>query len=205
MQPTSLTLMDRAPAADLLADAFYDNPAHTFIYPDPAKRRRQLRWLMHTNLGGQFTVGRSFAARGSEGQIAAMAFWHAPGAPKATLKQLVRFGFFSMPVLHGWPAFSRMLKSVDELEARREQCLAGQDSWYLNNMVVDPSHRGQGLGSSLLRQELTDTVKPSGFPASLTTQKKENVSFYRHLGFEVADHSRVGGAGGFENWIMIFR
>ena len=36
---TMLTSRDRDAAADLLTEAFFDNPAHAFIFPDPAHRR----------------------------------------------------------------------------------------------------------------------------------------------------------------------
>lgn len=205
LSPTALTLTDRPAAADLLTDAFFDNPAHVYIYPEAATRKQRLRWLMNANLGAQFAVGRSFGARGPGGEILAMAFWHAPGAPKASVVQLARFGFLAMPLRHGWSAFRRMMASVEDLEARRAEGLGGRESWYLNNMVVNPAHRGGGLGSRLLGQQLRDVVDPSGHPASLTTQKLENVSFYRRLGFEVADERMVGtGPTAFRNWIMVY-
>lgn len=201
---TMLTSHDRRAAADLLTDAFFDNPAHTFIFPDPAGRQERLRWLMYANLGGQFAVGRSVAEKSGDA-ILAMAFWHAPGAPKTSLFQLARFGFLAMPFRYGWPAFERMTRSVAELEARRASALGGRESWYLNNMVVARAQRGKGIGTRMLRRQLADVVDPSGFPASLTTQKPENVSFYRRLGFEVGDEGWIGPhPAGFMNWIMVY-
>ena len=180
---TSLTLADRRPAAELLADAFLDNPAHAFIYPDEATRRARLEWLMAVNLGAQFAVGRSFAQVAEDRSIMAMAFWHAPGAPKASLFQLMRYGFFAMPVRQGWSPFQRMLTAVEAIETRRLASLRGRESWYLNNMVVAADHRGRGLGARLLDRQLREVVAPSGAPASLSTQKPENVNFYERLGF----------------------
>ena len=205
MIPGRLTMADRAAAADLLTEAFLDNPAHAYIYPDPAKRRRQLRWLMYVNLAGQLEVGQSFAEKTSDGAIAAMGFWHPPGSPKTSLLQLARFGFLAMPFVHGWPSFERMLKSVDELEERRGDGLVGRKSWYLNNMVVAAAHRGAGVGSRILRRQLGEVVDPSGYPASLTTQRAENVTFYAKLGFRVTDDRPIGhGSGRFTNWIMVY-
>lgn len=204
-RPAVLTQRDRSAAADLLTEAFFDNPAHTYIYPDPATRRPLLRWLMYTNLGAQLTVGQGFGERGPDDRLAAMAFWHAPGAPQVSLLQLARFGFLAMPFRQGWSRFARMTAMVEEVETRRLVGLGGRESWYLNNMVVDSAHRGLGIGSRVLRRQLVDVVSPSGRPASLTTQKLENVSFYRRLGFEVVDDGMVGeGAGAFRNWIMIY-
>ena len=203
--PAVLTAHDREAAADLLTEVFFDNPGHTFIYPDIESRREQLRWLMHTNLGAQLAVGRSFAERDARGDIAVMGFWHAPGTPKATREQLAQFGFFDMAARHGEAAFLRMVQSVETLESRRAEGLGGRQSWFLNNMVVRPAHQGTGLGTRVLRQQLEQVVDPSGHPASLTTQKPQNVTFYQRLGFRVTDDRPVGDASNsFPNWIMVY-
>ena len=202
----ALTASDKPVAARLLANAFFDNPAHIYIYPDPATRRKKLEWLMRTNLGAQMAVGQSFTERADNRSIRAMGFWHPPGAPKASLWALARYGFFSMPFRDGASAFRRILFTVNAIEARRMKALGGRESWYLNNMVVASDERGRGLGRKILSGQLADRVRPSGLPASLTTQKTENVSFYNSLGFRIADDAPViDEAGGrFDNWIMIY-
>ncbi len=202
---TVLTPLDRAAAADLLTEVFFDNPGHTFIYPDVVSRREQLRWLMDVNLGAQLAIGRSFAEKDARGDIAAMGFWHAPGTPRATREELAQFGFFDMAARHGEAAFQRMVQSIEELEKRRAVGLEGRQSWFLNNMVVKPAYQGTGLGSRVLRQQLEQVVDPSGHPASLTTQKRQNVTFYQRLGFRVTDDRPIGDApDSYPNWIMIY-
>ncbi len=198
---------DRLAAAQLLADAFFDNPAHVYIYPDDKTRRRNLEWLMRVNLNAQFDVGASFGKRAADGSIAAMGFWHPPGAPTANLTKLTQYGFLTMPFLHGLSAFRRMLHVVDQIESRRLAALEGAESWYLNNMVVAPAARGKGLGSEVLRAQLQTRVDGSGAAATLTTQKAENVNFYKGLGFAVIDDRRVEDdmGEGFDNWIMLYQ
>lgn len=204
LKDTSLIHSDVDAAAKLLADAFHDNPGHTYIYPDSRKRYGQLLWLMRTNLNAQLVVGQSFAKKDANGKIVAMGFWHPPGAPQASKLLLFRFGFFSMPFRHGMPAFKRMLSMVEQIESKRKQTLSGRENWYLNNMVVAPDRRGQGIGSDILRKELETIISVSGHPVSLTTQKLENVSFYQALGFCVVNDDTIGdNKHGFQNWIMI--
>ena len=193
-------------AAALLADAFFGNPAHIYIYPDEKTRRPRLEWLMRTNLKAQRAIGVPFGETGENGRVEAVAFWHRPGAPKASLGVLARYGFFSMPFRHGFAAFARMLHTVNSVEERRKAALQGRESWYLNNMVVAAAARGKGLGSVVLRRALRADVDGSGAPASLTTQKPENVRFYEGLGFHVADDRPVKdkAGGGFDNWVMIY-
>ncbi len=204
--PNAIGKSDQSAAAQLLADAFLDSPAHVYIYPDDETRRRKLEWLMRVNLNAQLDVGASFGERAVDGSIAAMGFWHPPGAPSANLVKLAQHGFLAMPFLHGIPAFHRMLHVVDQIESRRLAALRGAESWYLNNMVVAPAARGKGLGSEVLRAELRMRVDGSGAPATLTTQKAKNVSFYKGLGFVIVDASRIGDSNGesFDNWIMLY-
>jgi GNAT superfamily N-acetyltransferase len=205
--PDTIKKSDRTAAAQLLADAFFDNPAHVYIYPDDKTRRRKLEWLMRTNLNAQFDVGASFGKRAVDGSIAAMGFWHPPGAPTANLTKLAQYGFLTMPFLHGIPAFRRMLHVVDQVESRRLSALGGREDWHLNNMVVAPAARGKGLGSEVLRAQLRMRVDGSGAPATLSTQKTENVSFYKGLGFVTSDDRPVVDAKGesFANWIMLYQ
>lgn len=199
-----LTIFDRDEAGQLLSEAFFDNPAHVCIYSDASNRRTRLAWLMKANLGIQFVLGRSFAARDQNGRIAGMGFWHPPGSPEASPALLVRHGLLALPFRHGLETFRRTLKAINVIETRRRVCLNGRPSWYLNNMVVRPDCQGQGLGSRILRRELSDVVDTSPFPASLATQKPENVVFYEKLGFQVKDDQYVFmGDKKFQNWIMI--
>lgn len=55
--PSVPTVADRGAAADLATEAFFDNPGHTFIYPDLPTRQDESRWLMYVNLGGQLATG----------------------------------------------------------------------------------------------------------------------------------------------------
>ncbi|WP_265001373.1 GNAT family N-acetyltransferase, partial [Komagataeibacter sucrofermentans] len=64
--------------------------------------------------------------------------------------------------------------------------------------------QGRGLGSSILRRELSYVVDTSPFPASLVTQKPQNVTFYEKLGFQVTNDEPIAINGrSFPNWIMV--
>jgi GNAT superfamily N-acetyltransferase len=203
LQAATLGMSDRNPIADLLTEAFFENPAHVYIHPERETRWERLRGLMYENAGNQLTIGRSFALKSPDGAIAAMAFWHAPGAVESDLSKSATDERLAAIQHEGW--FQRMLETVQTIEARRLSSLGGRESWYLNNMVVNRDRRGRGLGGRLLSQQLTEVVAPSGLPASLSTQRQENVSFYGQLGFKVADDDMIGQGGHrFRNWIMIY-
>lgn len=66
-------------AASLLAEAFHTNPPHVYIFPDVAKRAKQMAWLMPRNVVAQARSCRGFC-RVDDGRLQVMGFWQAPGA-----------------------------------------------------------------------------------------------------------------------------
>lgn len=43
-----LTPLDFDRAAELLAAAFYDNPLHIYLFPNPTNRLKAIRWMLRT-------------------------------------------------------------------------------------------------------------------------------------------------------------
>ena len=52
-------------AVELLAAAFFDNPLHIYLFPNPANRLKAIRWMLRSNLNinlnSQKSIGQSFA------------------------------------------------------------------------------------------------------------------------------------------------
>jgi GNAT superfamily N-acetyltransferase len=193
-----------ASAAELLAESFFDNPAHVYICPDPRTRLAQLEWMLGGNLELQ-GLRTSFCL--AEGSTAlAMGFWTRSGSPRVGLLRMLRGGLLVAPLRLGWTGVRRMFEVTGEVERHLEQALAGRPYWYLNNMVVRKHLRGTGVGSRLLREQLgvVSALEP-GFALALATQRPENVTFYQRLGFQTVSSEMIGsGPGAFRNWTMVF-
>ena len=197
-------------ATELLTEAFYDNPAHVYIFmSNELNRLKAISWAFRINLNLQASAGNSFALVESdkpigERQIKQMAFWHPPNSDSISLMSMVREGLLIMPFRFGWRIFQRVIEVTQEFDAIKDRVTNRQPVWYLNNMVVAKELRGTGVGTRVLRHQLESVVEPSGFPAILMTQKAENVMFYRRLGFEVMMESKIGsGKHAFTNWCMM--
>ena len=211
LNTVQLTPKDFDCAADLLVEAFYDNPAHVYIYmsPNESSRLKVIRWSFRRNLNLQASVGSSFALVESdkpsgEREIKQMAFWHPPNSDSISILSMVKEGLLTMPFRFGWGIFKRVIEVTEEFDAIKDRVLDRQPVWYLNNMVVAKELRGTGIGTKVLTKQLESVVEPSGFPAILMTQREANVIFYRRLGFEVIDESTVGsGEYKFTNWCMV--
>jgi GNAT superfamily N-acetyltransferase len=108
---------------------------------------------------------------------AGMAIWIPPGAPPATVLQIIRSGLALAPLrLHPTERLRvrRYLRACADLHMRD---LA--DSWYLSGLAVDPERQGEGIGSSLLEHGL------SKGRVGLLTSNRANLRFYERFGLRV--------------------
>jgi GNAT superfamily N-acetyltransferase len=205
-----LEARDFASAGSLLAEAFHDNPAHIYLFPDEGRRARTLGWLLRRNLEVQAPLAHGFcisrAAESPAGRrVVAMGFWHAPGEPTVSPRALLRPGFLAVPLRCGLDTTRRMIEITGILEEEKRRAVGSTPVWFLNNMVVSKELRGSGVGSEMLGRELRERIDPTGQAAALATQRPENVSFYRRLGFEVAGFRERSGRHSppFPNWTMV--
>jgi len=212
---------DFASAAELLAQAFYSNPCHVYMCPDPTRRLAQLEFLLGGNLRMyvQADPGRSFCL-GRDGIVDAMGFWTRSDSPEIGWLPKIRAGLLAAPLRFGLHGLRRVFQVDDAVTSHRDEVLAGRVHWYLNNMVVRESLRGTGVGTRLLADQLRSvrSQDPDAVVA-LSTQRPENVRFYARLGFEVEservlgrDAEPTGSLRGadrtatvdpFRNWIMV--
>jgi ribosomal protein S18 acetylase RimI-like enzyme len=190
-------------AAALLAAAFFDNPAHVYVCPDPRRRRAQLERLLGENLRIQPDLRDSFCvARGSV--VEAMGFWTRSDAARIGTLARIRAGGLSAPLRLGLRVLRRAFEVAREVDRHLGATLGQEPYWYLNNMAVSEPLRGSGIGTRLLREQLAILAqKEPSFAGALSTQRPENVVFYQRLGFRVAGERMIGSRpGAFRNWVM---
>ncbi|WP_422361904.1 GNAT family N-acetyltransferase [Reichenbachiella sp.] len=190
-------------ASKLLAEAFYNNPAHEYICPDSAKRLNQLKWLLGANLKLQLQNGAKSFCLFDSGKVIAMGYWTNPNN-KIGLYKKVGAGLLLAPVKLGLKEFRRMMSVSHYIEKSISNLNLNEPHWYLNNMVVDEESRGKGLGTKILNQEIQKIKeRQPNAVFSLTTQKIQNVEFYKKHGFEVVhEENEKSHASDFSNWIM---
>jgi hypothetical protein len=163
LETVELASSDFDLAAVLLAEAFYDNPSHEYIFAESSTRLKFLQWGLKTNLklnlASSSPIGKSFALVESGKppgirQVRAMAFWHPPKSNSPSLNAKVQSGWILAPLKFGIATSTRLSEVMTAMEQIKAQVLGQNKAWYLNNMAVDKKLRGTGVGTQLLAQEL---------------------------------------------------
>jgi ribosomal protein S18 acetylase RimI-like enzyme len=180
-------------ASDVLARAFYDDPAWMWLIPDDDRRRRLLPWLFR--VGFEVTAAEVWS---TAGLVRGAARWLPPGRPAMrvgpTLRALVttpfRLGAATTPFL----AYGR---AVETLRAEAEP----GPHWYLAGIGVDPQAQRQGIGSALIGPGVEAAAR-EGLPTVLLTNNEANLPFYEAHGFAVVRQEETP-RGGPQAWAMV--
>jgi ribosomal protein S18 acetylase RimI-like enzyme len=180
-------------ASDVLARAFYDDPAWVWLIPDPVKRAQVLPWLFR--IGFEATNADVYSTAGA---IHGAARWLPPGRPSmrvgSTLRALVtvpiRLGGATAPFL----AYGR---AVEQLRAE----VAPGPHWYLAGIGVEPAAQRRGIGAALLAPGI-EAARRDGVPAVLLTNNEANLSFYEGNGFRVVKEGSTPQDGP-HAWAMV--
>jgi ribosomal protein S18 acetylase RimI-like enzyme len=163
-------------ASSLLAGAFQDDPAWTWVLPDANRRRALLPWLFLT--GFEIADAQVWT---TEGEIQGVARWLPPGRPNVHVGAMLR-ALVATP-LRIREATNRFLAYGRAVETMRARAVP-EPHWYLAGIGVAPQHRRRGIGTALLGPGV-EAADEAGLPCALLTNSEENLAFYRKSGFEV--------------------
>jgi GNAT superfamily N-acetyltransferase len=174
-----LTSADVNAVADVLSQAFLDDPLCAFILPNRRTRINTLRKFFRPY--GQISImnGRGF---GVGKPLHGVAFWEFPeqGSVSINIRSLFRFLpllFSSYPI--GLYRARAITAEIDSLHSKH----ADEPHFYLDNIGVLAQARGQGVSSQLIRPvlALADSQNVIAYTDTVTA---ENVPLYEHFGFQ---------------------
>jgi ribosomal protein S18 acetylase RimI-like enzyme len=183
-----LTLADVGPAANVLAQAFIDDPLCAYMLP--LRRTRRGALATYFRLMGELSIqtGRAYGA----GQpLAGVAYWKTPEQAELSIS-LRSLGKLLPLLLTPYPlGLLRARAVVARLEQLHRQH-ADQPHFYLDNLGVLAEARGRGLASRLIRPFLA-RADAQGAMAYTDTVTPANVGLYEHFGFVCVEASPVAG------------
>jgi ribosomal protein S18 acetylase RimI-like enzyme len=187
MQITPATPSDLEPGVTCLAAAFAQDPITGFLLQTgPSYRERVMQFfslLMRARIALSMPV---LVVRGAAGvQGAAMGYTTAhPVWPRAVMDDWDRFE-------NAIPGLTDRMARYDEIA---EQYKPPAPHYYLGVIGMDPTMRGRGLGTRLLKSFCDLSADdPLSSGVYLETANPSNVRFYERAGFVETGRGRLGG------------
>lgn len=186
----SLTLADVELAAQVIAQAFVDDPLCTFMLPFRRTRIKTLSKFFRAYGEVNIKNGRGY---GSGMPLQGVAYWHFPN--QADLSISIKSLKIFLPLLFTWYpiGYLRARKIIQQTEALHKQ-YASEPHFYLDNIGVLPTARGKGVSSKLIRPvlEIADLQNMITYTDTVT---QSNVAFYEHFGFQIVEQSPISSTG----------
>jgi len=185
-----LKFADLEAMAQVLAHSFAEDPLVSFILPNARTRVKTVAKFFRAM--GRLNI-RAGSAFGISEPLAGVAVWSFPNksSASATPKDLPAF----LPVLFSaYSIGARKARGIfQQIEANHKK-YASEPHFYLDNLGVLASARGQGLSSQLIRPflQMADEQKVIAYTDTVT---ETNVPLYQHFGFELMEASAVTGTG----------
>ena len=185
-----LTLADVDQAARVISQAYVDDPLCSFMLP--FRRTRTKTLFKFFRAVGEVSI-KSERTYGVGEPLVGVAYWEFPGQDNlsVSLKSLGKF----LPLLLtfypiGYVRAKAIIKQTNFMHAK----YAGEPHFYLDNIGVLPSARGQGVASRLIRPflEMADAQKDIAYTDTVT---RSNVSLYEHFGFQCMEESPIACTG----------
>lgn len=174
------TEADRAATADVLAQAFINDPAMTHVFRDAADRPRRLRRFFGLIGRADSDPGAWSLALDTMGQPVAAAMWRPPGASATPASTMLRLLPGLVATFGG--ALPRALSMQAALEAHHPPA----PHWYLQFAGCVPAAQGRGFGGAAIRARLA-VCDAEGLPAALETATESNLGLYQALGFKIIE------------------
>lgn len=171
--------------AQCLAEAFADDVALSWIWPDREDRLQRLPHFFKPFVSGTIANGIALRSAGNE----AISLWRKPGRTTPGRLEIMR----------GLPSLAKAFRTGRERSQLMSETLkahhpTGFEWGYLQFIGVHPSAQGTGLGGAALSAGLV-MAKESGTPIYVEVTNPDKVSYYQHFGFEIMQEFDIPDAG----------
>jgi ribosomal protein S18 acetylase RimI-like enzyme len=176
---------DHARVAAVLASAFADDPAWSWLLPFDDREQRQRHFFEATLR--HVVPGRREVWVSEDGGAAAI--WAPPGLWSVPARVVLRQAAVMTKIFgRRLPLGIRYLLRIEHRHPRRP------DHWYLEVLGTEPARQGEGLGSALLRPMLA-LCDRDRLGAYLESSSERNQVLYERHGFEVVERFEMPGGG----------
>lgn len=193
-----ITPAAHAPVIEALVRAFQDDPALSWMCPEPERREKLNRWFFQMMLPHAERKGGAVHTTADE---AGAAIWLPPDAPHIGVLDALRLGMWQMPFRTGLSNLGRSISAMNQIDNLHKKD-PPKRHWFLAVLGVDTDRQGRGIGGELIQPVLA-RADSDNLACYLETAKEINVTFYQKHGFEVVKEFPLGGKDGPPFWTML--
>lgn len=176
MEIRALAREETSSVATTLALAFMRDPLFCELLPRDEERRKWLYWFHLKAIRESRAVGGAYTVGGPEGGAILLV---PPGRWPPPLTATI-LGTSLPPTVPPW----RFVRAGLHLEHRIHRLHPDEPHVYVYVLGVHPSQQGRGLGGRLLRHAAS-IASAAGVVSHLETSNPENLTLYRHFGYEI--------------------
>lgn len=171
---------DLEAVADVLAEAFRDDPFMSRLFPGPGRQDRMRRFFAASaRILGTEHETIDIARDGD--RIVAAAVWTPPGHHRRLSRLLVQTP--SIVAAMGPRGLAAAVAWGLRVASRRRRQGSKEPRWYLADIGVSAAARGRGAGGALLAHRLA-VIDAAGQRAALTSTAPRSARLYARWGFE---------------------
>lgn len=185
-----LTFSDVEQAAQVISQAFINDPLISFVLPFRRTRVKTLYKFFRAY--GEVNI-KNNRGYGFGEPLQGVAYWKSPNQDNLSIsvKSLTLF----LPLLFtfypiGYFRAKAIFQKIDELHKN----YADEPHYYLDNIGVIPIAQGKGVSSKLIRPilEMADSQKVITYTDTVT---QSNAALYEHFGFQCMEESSIANTG----------
>jgi len=199
------------PTAEVLGQAFADNPCYAFMHPRVADRGAALRAYFRRNLEWHLRLCLTWIAHTPGGEVVGTITLEPPHGVPSSLWPALRHWAIPTWREHGLETLRRLLIADGEFKAQYHSMCNKGAYWHVHAVAVAPAHQGRGIGRAMLGTVLAalhELTRAQPAPVLLSTQRERNLAFYRSHDFELSHETTMGrarGERGYTSWFMRHR
>lgn len=187
MEIREIQKQDMEKIADVMAEAFAQDPLYRFFIEEELVREKFLKKFMMFRLRYGMKKGKVFVSEDCK----SVAIWILPDR-EMTPGDLVFQGGLAAMLCCGKEERKRIM-DFNAFADQQAACCIRRPFWHLSPICVAPAFQGQGYGKALLTHGLS-WVDADHLPCYLETQCAKNVKIYEACGFHTMLEANIPGA-----------
>jgi len=193
----SLQSSQEREAAQLLSEAFRDNPGSMAILSGTTaeKREKKLNTLHSWVVDACIAYGVAKAVV-CDNILAGISLAYPPDSYPLSYRAWLRNGIGAALI---GPRYTWRCAQFDSYIRRKH---ITERHWYLYVLGIAPSFQGRGFAGKLLRR-LSEQADREGLPCYLETDRPENVAIYQNFGYAVLCEETIEKLDNVRLWYMM--